>query len=375
MPPGLERRDDEPDTPDLELLPPIPRSMKAELKSLSKEHADRVAAHLLAAGTLLDTDPVLAHRHALAAKRMAARLPLVREACAETAYAAADYEAALLEFRALRRMDGSPDYLPVLADCERALGRHQAALRLVAEGERIITDPASRVELRLVQAGVRADMGQRDEAVRLLRHEIEHPRGVVPRQAQARLRYAYADLLLAAGDEPGAREWFSAALRLDPEGQTDALDRLDELDGVVLHLDEDDLDDDLDDDADASYEQAPEPHGAEPSDPEPDRTRTDDAAPPSDDTGPAGDGPYAGTAPDDPEPDTGAGQPEGAAAAAEISVVDPSGDRVMADAAGQQGPGADERSGGDAEPAASGQTDQGESVGASEPATQPGEQR
>ncbi len=217
--------------------------MKAELKTLSKEHADIVAAHLMAAASLVDSDPDLAFRHAEAAKRRASRLPIVREATAETAYAAGLFEEALSEFRALRRMNGSPDYLPVLADCERALGRHQAALKLIAEGDRTITDPSALVELRLVQAGVRADMGMRDEAVRLLRHELERPRGVVPKDAQARLRYAYADLLLAGGDDTGAREWFSAAVRLDPEGQTDALDRLDELDGMVLTIDEDDLDD------------------------------------------------------------------------------------------------------------------------------------
>ncbi len=231
--------------------------MKAELKTLSKEHADIVAAHLLAAASLVDSDPDLAFRHAEAAKRRAARLPVVREAVAETAYAAGRFEDALSEFRALRRMNGSPDYLPVLADCERALGRHQAALRLVAEGETTIKDPALLVELRLVQAGVRADMGQRDEGLRLLRTEIESPRSVAPKDAQARLRYAYADLLLATGDEAGAREWFSAAVRLDPEGQTDALDRLDELDGMVLILDEDDLDDDTDREEAAAVEEAP----------------------------------------------------------------------------------------------------------------------
>lgn len=220
--------------------------MKAELKTLSKEHADVVAAHLLAAASLVDSDPDLAFRHAEAAKRRAARLPVVREAAAETAYAAGRYEEALSEFRALRRMNGSPDYLPVLADCERALGRHQAALRLIAEGDESVKDPSLKVELRLVQAGVRADMGQRDEAMRLLRTEIESPRSAAPKDAQARLRYAYADLLLAGGDEAGAREWFSAAVRMDPEGQTDALDRLDELDGMLLTIDEDDLDDDVD---------------------------------------------------------------------------------------------------------------------------------
>ncbi len=214
----------------------MPRGVKAELKGLPKELAEIVAAHLVAAGSLIDEDPELAYRHAEAARRRAARLPVTREAAAETAYAAGMYDVALTEFRALRRLNGSADYLPVLADCERALGKPEAALKLVAEGERLLKDPSLLVELRIIQAGCRADLGQTAEALRLLAAEIERPRGVVPKQAQARLRYAYAALILASGDEAAAREWFVAAARIDPEA-TDALDRLDELDGFVLDAD------------------------------------------------------------------------------------------------------------------------------------------
>lgn len=217
--------------------------MRAELKGLPKELAEVVAAHLVAAGALIDENPELAYRHAEAARRRVARLPIVREAAAETAYAAGHYEVARNEFRALRRMTGSTDLVPVLADCERALGAPTKALALVAEAEPAVTDPAMRVELRLVQAGARADLGQRPEALRLLAHEIKHPFGAVPRPAQARLRYAYASLLLASGDQAAARSWFVAAARIDPD-ETDALDRLDELDGVVLTADYDQLTDD-----------------------------------------------------------------------------------------------------------------------------------
>ena len=49
------------------------------------------------------------------------------------------------------------------------------------------------------------------------------------------------DALLAAGRENEARTWFAKAAEVDLEGETDAVDRLLELDGVVLdELDEDD---------------------------------------------------------------------------------------------------------------------------------------
>ena len=201
----------------------------------------------MAAIELIEIDPELAYAHAEAAKRRAARLSIAREALAETAYAAGRYEVALAEFRALRRMTGSPDYLAVLADCERAIGKPENALRLVKEGEQMVTDPALLIELRIVQAGARADLGQRAEALRLLADQIESPRGVVPKPSQARLRYAYAALLLEQGDTEAATQWFTAAARIDPDG-TDALDRLDELDGMVLITDFDEDDDEDDED-------------------------------------------------------------------------------------------------------------------------------
>jgi tetratricopeptide (TPR) repeat protein len=240
-PPGVGPRENEPETPEINLHD-VPRNVRAELKSLPKELAATVGAHLVAAGQLIETDPEAAYAHAEAAKRRAARLPIAREALAETAYAAGHYDVALTEFRALRRMTGSPDYIAVLADCERALGRPDAALKLVREGEQSLKDPALLVELRIVQAGARADSGQQAEALRLLANEIESPRGLVPKPAQARLRYAYAALLLEQGDQDAAQDWFTAAARIDPEG-TDALDRLDELNGFVLITDFDDDDD------------------------------------------------------------------------------------------------------------------------------------
>ena len=117
------------------------------------------------------------------------------------------------------------------------------------------------VELRIVQAGARADSGQQAEALRLLSNEIESPRGVVPKPAQARLRYAYAALLLEQGDRDAAQDWFTASARIDPEG-TDALDRLDELNGMVLITDFDDDDEDDEDDAESiTQDESDDPDG------------------------------------------------------------------------------------------------------------------
>lgn len=91
-------------------------------------------------------------------------------------------------------------------------------------------DKAGQVEMRLVAAGARRDMGQIDAAIVTLQSSELASSAVHP--WTPRLRYAYADALLAAGREDEAREWFGKALEADKDGSTDASDRLAELDGV-----------------------------------------------------------------------------------------------------------------------------------------------
>src|SRR5215207_3887934 len=240
--PGLVRKPNEPPVPEGLDLRALHRSVRAELRGLPKELAEIVAAHLVAAGQLIDEDPELAYAHAEAARRRAARLPIVREAAAETAYAAGHYDAALSELRAIRRMTGTDDYLPVMADCERALGRPQNALKLAKESARRPLDPALRIEMTIVEAGARRDLGQSAESLRILGQaagQIGPP--AAPPIAVARLRYAYADALHQRGASADARSWYQAASKLDPHGETDAKARLDELDGLVLYVDEADL--------------------------------------------------------------------------------------------------------------------------------------
>jgi tetratricopeptide (TPR) repeat protein len=234
----LEARADEPPTPPLDPAEPLPAALRAELKGLPAALAEAVAAHLVAAGQLVDSDPDLAWRHAEAAKRRAARLPSVREVAGETAYAAGQYAAALAEFRALKRLTGTSEFTPVMVDCLRALGKYREALDLAEESRAAVRDPSMQVELRIVEAGVRSDMGQTAEARRLLRQLVSRPPAQAGRPALARAFYAYAAAEAVAGDEEAARGAFERAAELDDAGETAALDRLDALDGFSLDLDE-----------------------------------------------------------------------------------------------------------------------------------------
>ncbi|PFG16502.1 hypothetical protein ATK74_1047 [Propionicimonas paludicola] len=233
----------------------LPRGVRAELRGLSSELAEQAGAHLLMAGRSIDADPALALEHAQAAKRRAGRLPIVREAVGEAAYAAGEFALALSEFRAVRRMTGSDAYLAAMADCERALRRPQAALKLVREGLAASPEADIRVELRLVEAGLRTDSGQVPEALRLLQTEIEDLGARGTKVGRARLRYAYADLLERTGAVEQAERWFAAAARLDPDESTDAADRLASLRGIVIEFDEDELlEDELEEDEEAADE-------------------------------------------------------------------------------------------------------------------------
>ncbi|MGN6600760.1 MAG: hypothetical protein ACTHMW_15955 [Actinomycetes bacterium] len=202
------------------------------------------------AGRLLDDNPQLAYEHAQAAVARAGRIAGVREAAGIAAYAAGEYADALRELRTVARMTGRPDTLPVQADCERGLGRPDRALALAGSPEVSRLDQAGQVEMRIVAAGARRDLGQLDAAVVTLQcRELSSNRATA---WSARLRYAYADALLAVGRTEEALQWFERAADVDLEGETDADDRVAELQGfVITDLEDEDEDGEEDEDGDA----------------------------------------------------------------------------------------------------------------------------
>lgn len=185
--------------------------------------ATRVARHLVAAELLLQRDPRTAYEHTLAARARAGRLAVVREAVGEAAYTAGEYAEALAELRAAKRMNGAIGYLPMMADCERALGRPDRALSLLRSAPTEGIPPELSAELRIVEAGARRDRGEIDAALRTLEATPLTSASRAP--WVARLRYAYADTLLAGGRSADALEWFHRTEAVDAEEVTDAADR------------------------------------------------------------------------------------------------------------------------------------------------------
>ncbi|WP_329582121.1 hypothetical protein [Streptomyces sp. NBC_01361] len=208
----------------------IDKDVRQELQSLPKGLAEDVAKNLVMVAKLIDEDPEQAYEYSKIALRLASRVAAVREAAGFAAYANQKYSEALAEFRAARRMTGNVELWPVMADCERGLGRPEKALDMAGAPEVAKLDKAGQVEMRLVAAGARRDMDQLDAAIVTLQGPELASNSVQP--WTARLRYAYADALLAAGRKDEAREWFAKAVESDRDASTDASDRLAEMDGV-----------------------------------------------------------------------------------------------------------------------------------------------
>lgn len=213
--------------------PPIPdevtpkdldKGVMRGLTSLPDKLAERVARHLVMAGRLLDEEPEVAYRHAQAARARASRVAVVREACGETAYATGKFAEALSELRAAKRLNGAWYYTPMMADCERALKRPERAIAMAKPETHAKLDQDGQVELSIVAAGARRDMGQPEAAVRLLEAEPLHTNSRA--DWVARLRYAYADALLAAGRDTDALEWFHRTEAAEGNRMTDAHERV-----------------------------------------------------------------------------------------------------------------------------------------------------
>jgi tetratricopeptide (TPR) repeat protein len=226
---GSRRREEDigetwPDLPEWATADALDLEVRRDLRGLSKEGADWVAAHLVAAGTLADDEPEEAWRHARAARARGGRIGVVRETVGLVAYRAGEWAEAIGELRAARRMGGGPGHLAVMADCERALGHPERAIELSRSAEADDLDPDAAAELSIVVAGARADLGQIDAALAHLERI-----GLDKAEEHPRLAYAYADLLLQAGRRPEALTWFIRSANSDADEETDALDRVEAL--------------------------------------------------------------------------------------------------------------------------------------------------
>jgi len=226
-----------PEIPDDVQFSDLDRSVRARLRTLSKENAEGVGQHLVMVGRLLDSDPELAYEHAQAAVRRAGRVDVVREAAGLAAYRTGRFAEALRELRTVRRLNGSSEHLAIMADCERGLGRPERALALAASDEADGLENEAAIELAIVASGARLDLGEPEAAHAALAESVLARLGGATGILAVRVAQARAATLEALGRTEEAATslaGFSAAELAEAAGEED------EDDVVVFDLDESD---------------------------------------------------------------------------------------------------------------------------------------
>ena len=175
-----------------------------------------------AAGAFAAEDHAEAIRLGEQAKHIALRAASVRELLGLAYYRAEEWKDAARELSAFRRLSGSTEQNPVIADCYRAMKKPERAVELCDEIDERAVDPAVAYEGRIVAAGALADMGRIDDAIARL--EALELRPATAREHHLRTWYVLADLLERKGRFTQAREWFEAITGADPD-LTDASER------------------------------------------------------------------------------------------------------------------------------------------------------
>ncbi|MFQ9101343.1 MAG: tetratricopeptide repeat protein [Bifidobacterium adolescentis] len=201
---------------------------RERLRGLSKEHAENIGLHILAAYTLEERDPELALEHAKWVAHQASRIDFARETLAFVAYRQGDYKLALREFRTAFRMNGFLDYLPFIADCERGMGEPKKAIETAMSDDAKYLRGESKAEMFLVYAGALGDLEMWDKAIEIV-HTLGRSKGLA---GEYRMRAVQAE------------QYF-----LEQAGRSDeavALDQLlDKLELQYADAEEDETSDDL----------------------------------------------------------------------------------------------------------------------------------
>lgn len=208
---SVRARHDEPEIPEDVRPGELDRVARVQLKTLSKENAEGVANHLVMVARLIDSDPQLAHKHAISAARRAGRIAVVRETLAITAYSTGDFALALRELRTYRRISGKNDQLPMMVDSERGLGRADKALELGRSVDRASLAVEVQVELAIAMSGARLDLGEPELALREL--EIPQLEPATAYSYSPGLFDAYATVLEDLGRTDEAEQWWERSDR------------------------------------------------------------------------------------------------------------------------------------------------------------------
>lgn len=214
------------DRPRAELSSDIKRELAATARPGKSDILINVFSQ--AAGAFVEGDYAEAIRLGEQAKHIALRSVAARELLGLAYYRVGKWNEAAKELAAFRRLSGSTEQNPVLADTYRALRRPDKALEYCKEIDRKAVDESVYFEGAIVGAGAFADMGKVDEAIALLERLELNPGNA--QEHHLRAWYALADLLERKGRFTQARDLFQAVAAADVD-LTDASERVRRLRG------------------------------------------------------------------------------------------------------------------------------------------------
>lgn len=195
----------------------------AELKGTARPGKGQILVQVFAEAATAFEEENLASAIKLAeqAKHIALRSATVRELLGLAYYRDGKFKQAAAELSAFRRLAGSTEQNPVLADCYRAMNKPERALELCNELDDSVPEPI-RYEGAIVAAGALAEMGRVDEAIARIESLDLNPASAG--QHHLRAWYVLGDLLERRGRFTLALNFFEAVSAADPES-TDAPER------------------------------------------------------------------------------------------------------------------------------------------------------
>ncbi len=205
----------------------LPRWVIEDLSRITPKErvADALAELGAATNAMIEGRYKVALRAARKAKDLAPRDATVRETLGLAAYRTGDWQTALAELRAYRRISGEPTHMPVEMDVLRALGRKPDVEKAWQELKAAGASPAVHKEGLVVFASFLIDEDRAADARRLTTPKHIKPN---PYPADLRVWYVAAKANAVVGDLAAARQLRDAVTLADP-----AFPGLDELDSLI----------------------------------------------------------------------------------------------------------------------------------------------
>lgn len=192
--------------------------------SVGGKQADQVIERLTTAADALERERFSDVRGILApVLRKHPNIAAGHEMVGLAEYRLGNWDKASMALERAQELDQTPETLPVLADCYRALGKHRQVEDTWTRLKKASPRHEVMAEGRIVMAGSYADRGDLKSAISMLSSSSKRPKRI--RDHHLRQWYALADLYDRSGDVVSARRWFSTVADYDPQF-VDVLQRL-----------------------------------------------------------------------------------------------------------------------------------------------------